>query len=246
MRQPVPRSGSSESAPAPARPALPPIHRAAQPFFDSVDVMPETEAPGPGLLSTPSDVLVATDAFGSPHNGEITAYLSTHPDATFGHIYAALHDRGVDVVKGTLSARLRNLETTGVVTGDPSPEQRGRGKVVRYSLDQNRVIQLASRQLDYMLGLVDHDTPVESAGPPAASDLHPLDTVSAKILTYLAGNESATPDELHQVLNESSSPQRLSDLVTIGLVTVDDDNHVQIDRPAVARAVRVLFEASVQ
>ena len=207
--------------------------------------MPETVALKPELLSTPSDVLVATEAFGNPHNGEITAYLSAHPDATFGHIHAALQDRGVDVVKGTLSARLRNLETTGVIVGVPSPRNRGRGKVVRYSLDARRLNQLASRQLDYMLGLHDHNAPTEPAEPTAAP-LRPLDAVSAKILTYLAVTDSPTTDELHQVLCESSSPQRLSDLVTIGLVAIDDDNQVRLDRPSVARAARVLFEASVQ
>ncbi len=208
--------------------------------------MPETDALEPGLLLTPADVLEATEAFGNPHNGAITAYLSAHPAATFGRIHAALQDRGVDVVKGTLSARLRNLETTGVIFGVPSPEDRGRGKVVRYSLDARRLNQLASRQLDYMLGLHDHDTPTEPIDPTAAPALRPLDTVSAKILTYLAGKDSPTTDELHQVLNESSSPQRLSDLVTIGLVIIDDANQVRLDRPAVARAARVLFEASVQ
>jgi DNA-binding MarR family transcriptional regulator len=208
--------------------------------------MPETDVLNPGLLSTPADVLVATEAFGNPHNGEITAYLSAHPDSTFGHIHAALQDRGVDVVKGTLSARLRNLETTGVIFGVPSPEDRGRGKVVRYSLDARRLNQLASRQLDYMLGLLDQDAPAEQVEAAVAPVLRPLDTVSAKILTYLTANDSPIPDELHQVLNESSSPQRLLDLVTIGLVTINDDNRVRLDRPAVARAARVLFEASVQ
>jgi DNA-binding MarR family transcriptional regulator len=208
--------------------------------------MPGTNALEREILLTPSDVLVATEAFSNPHNGEITAYLSAHPEATFGHIHAALQDRGVDVVKGTLSARLRNLETTGVIFGVPSPEDRGRGKVVRYSLDARRLNQLASRQLDYMLGLHDHDTLTEPVEPTAVPALRPFDTVSAKILTYLTGNDSPTPDELHQVLNESSSPQRLSDLVTIGLVTIDADNQVRLDRPAVARAARVLFEASVQ
>ncbi len=90
-------------------------------------------------MSTPSDVFVATKAFGNPHNAEIIAYLVAHPEATFGRIFTTLRDRGVDVVKGTLSARLRNLETTGVILGDPSPEERGRGKVVRYSLDARRL-----------------------------------------------------------------------------------------------------------
>lgn len=208
--------------------------------------MPETDALEPELLSTPADVLVATEAFGNPHNGAITAYLSAHPAATFGHIHAALQDRGVDVVKGTLSARLRNLETTGVIVGVPSPEARGRGKVVRYSLDARRLNQLASRQLDYMLGLHDSDTLTEPIEPTAAPALRPLDTVSAKILAYLAANDSPTTDEPHKVLNESSSPQRLLDLVTIGLVIIDDANQARLDRPAVARAARVLFEASVQ
>ncbi len=69
--------------------------------------------------------------------------------------------------------------------------------------------------------------------------------MSAKILTYLARNESPTLNELHQVLNESSSPERLLDLINIGLVTIND-NQVRLDRPAVARAARVLFDASVQ
>ncbi|MCS5735763.1 hypothetical protein [Herbiconiux daphne] len=207
--------------------------------------MPESDAPATGLVSTPSDVLEAAEAFGNPHNAEITAYLSAHPRATFGHIFTALRDSGVDVVKGTLSARLRKLEATGVIFGDPSPEERGRGKVVRYSHDARRLNQLASRQLDYMLGLLDEDVPAEQVGLPAASALRPLDLVSAKILTYLTLNDSPRPDELHQVLRELSSPQRLSDLIAIGLATIDDNDHVRLDQAAVTRAARVLFEVSV-
>lgn len=193
----------------------------------------------------PNDVVVAAEVLGSPHNSEIASYLAGHGNATFGEIYKNLQDRGVDVVKGTLSHRLRMLEDAGVVIGDLPRDQRGRGKVVRYSLAPARLQYLVSRQLDYMLGLLPQDA--SSAPPihPTADAGEPFGPVSAQILNLLSSHSPATLDEIRQHIDDRAARSRLTTLVGLGFVVEDAQGRYKISRSGVAEAARMLFDASI-
>lgn len=193
----------------------------------------------------PNDVVVAAEVLGSPHNSEIASYLAAHSNATFGEIYKTLQDRGIDVVKGTLSHRLRMLEDAGVVTGDLPRDQRGRGKVVRYSLAPARLQYLVSRQLDYMLGLLPQDSTTASNIHPSADAGEPFGPVSAQILNLLASHSPATLEEIRQHIDDRAARARLANLVGLGLVVEDSQGRYRISRSGVAAAARVLFDASL-
>jgi len=203
-----------------------------------------TTNPGPDPM--PNDVVLAAEVLGSPHNSEIASYLAAHSAATFGQISKALQERGVDVVKGTLSHRLRTLEGAGVITGDLPRDQRGRGKVVRYSLVPTRLQYLVSRQLDYMLGLLPQDGHAGAAAlHPTADAGEPFGPVSAQILNMLASHSPATLEEIREHIDDRAARARLTTMVGLGFVTEDAEGRFRISRSGVAEAARVLFNASV-
>lgn len=193
----------------------------------------------------PNDVVLAADVLGNPLNSEIASYLAAHSNATFGEIYKTLSERGADVVKGTLSHRLRALEDAGVVIGDLARDQRGRGKVVRYSLAPARLQYLVSRQLDYMLGLLPQDTHTPATIHPTADAGEPFGPVSAQILNLLSSHSPATLEEIQQHIDDRAARARITTLVDLGFVVEDAQGRFRISRSGVTGAAKVLFDASI-